>query len=128
MKRITGAVLAFLIALSLAGCDKTSSVPAFAAASGRKVTATSKTASEPAAPIFDVGDVDMETTPKSTCFEEVGYDPDFEILVVRFRDSGAVYTYSDFPESAWEDFMAADSLGSFYNAHIKGAYEYEKIS
>ena len=77
---------------------------------------------------FNVDDVIMQYTPESTCFSEIGYDSEWEILVVRFRDSGALYTYSDFSESAWNKFKAADSLGSWYNTHIKGQYEYEKIS
>jgi hypothetical protein len=78
--------------------------------------------------IFDVDNVSMQSTPKSSCFSEIGYDSDWEILVVRFRDSGAVYTYSDFPEDEWNKFIAASSLGRWYNAHIKGRYEDEKIN
>ena len=78
--------------------------------------------------IFDVDDVSMQSTPESSCFSEIGYDSDWEVLVVRFRDSGSVYTYSDFPESEWTQFIAADSLGGWYNAHIKDRYEYEKIN
>jgi hypothetical protein len=78
--------------------------------------------------VFDVDEVTMQSTPESTCFSEVGYDSDWEVLVVRFRDSGSVYTYSDFPESEWNDFIAADSLGSWYNTYIKGQYDCERIS
>ncbi len=78
--------------------------------------------------IFDVNDVNMKSTPDSSCFSEIGYDSDWEVLVVRFRDDGSVYTYSDFPEDEWIQFSAADSLGRWYNAHIKGRYEYEKIN
>jgi hypothetical protein len=78
--------------------------------------------------IFDVDDVNMQSTPESSCFSEIGYDSDWEVLVVRFRDSGLVYTYSGFPEGEWIQFIAADSLGRWYNAHIKGQYEYEKIN
>ncbi len=77
--------------------------------------------------VFDVDDVTMQSTPDSYCFSEIGYDSDWEVLVVRFRDSGAVYMYSDFPESEWIQFIAADSLGRWYNANIKDHYEYEKI-
>ncbi len=78
--------------------------------------------------IFDVGAVNMQPTPESSCFSEIGYDSEWEVLVVRFRDNGSVYTYSDFPEDEWIQFIAADSLGRWYNAHIKGRYDYEKIN
>lgn len=77
--------------------------------------------------VFDVDDVNMQSTPKSSCFSEIGYDSDWEVLVVRFRDSGSVYTYSGFPEEEWSKFTEAKSLGSWYNKHIKGRYEDEKI-
>jgi len=81
----------------------------------------------PAPLVFDITNIIMRSTPGSSCFSEIGYDPDFEILVVKFRDSGSVYTYSDFPQSEWDKFTAASSLGSWYNKHIKGKYDYEKL-
>ncbi|HWQ50978.1 MAG TPA: lipoprotein [Terriglobales bacterium] len=125
MKAVTGTLLAFLIALSLAGCGQTSPPQDFdASAAAGDVTPAAGTVSA----TFDIDGVNMQSTPESTCFSEVGYDRDFEVLVVRFRDSGSVYTYSDFPASEWDAFIAADSLGSWYNANIKGAYECERIS
>ena len=78
--------------------------------------------------VFDADAVAMQSTPDSTCFSEVGYDAEWEVLVVRFRDSGSVYTYSCFPVSEWDEFIAADSLGSWYNTYIKGQYDCERIS
>ena len=121
MKRIAAAFFALLIVLAPAGCAKASPTQ------DSELAADVTTPSEPAPRVFDADSVDMEPTPDSTCFEAVGYDSAFEVLVVRFRDSGSRYTYLDFPESEWSDFMAADSLGSFYNAHIKGEYECTKI-
>lgn len=122
MKRIAGVFFAFLMILAPAKCAKENPVQDLEP-SAADVTASS----EPAPRAFDADDVDMEPTPDSTCFEAVGYDREFEVLVVRFRDSGSRYSYLDFPENEWEDFIAADSLGSFYNANIKGEYECEKI-
>ena len=76
---------------------------------------------------FDVEDVIMQSTPGSSCFSEIGYDSYGETLVVRFRDSGAVYTYLDFPADEWDKFSSADSLGSWFNKYIKGQYECERI-
>ena len=92
------------------------------------VTVTPEITPSPTPAVFDVDNVDMQPTPGSSCFSEIGYDPDWEILVVRFRDSGSVYIYLDFPIDEWNEFISASSLGSWYNKHIKGVYECEKIS
>lgn len=76
---------------------------------------------------FDVDDVNMQSTPKSSCFSEIGYDSDYDILVVQFRGKGSVYIYFDFPTDEWEKFISADSLGRWYNKHIKDKYECERI-
>ena len=92
------------------------------------VTATPESTPEPTLKEFDVDDVIMQSTPDSSCFSEVGYDLDWKILIVKFRDSGSVYTYLDFPADEWDKFISASSLGGWYNKHIKGKYEYERIS
>ena len=58
----------------------------------------------------------------STCFSEVSYDINNEILVVRFKDSGALYYYYKISPSFYDSFRSADSLGGFYNDNIKGKY------
>lgn len=58
----------------------------------------------------------------STCFSEVSYDIDNEILVVRFRDSGALYYYYKISPSFYDSFRSAESLGGFYNDNIKGKF------
>ena len=92
------------------------------------VKATPESTPEPTLKEFDVDDVIMQSTPDSSCFSEVGYDSNWEILIVKFRDSGSVYTYLDFPADEWDEFISAGSLGGWYNKHIKGRYEYERIS
>jgi len=76
---------------------------------------------------FDLGNVDMEDTPDSSCFSEIGYDEQNEVLVVVFRDSGSMYAYYDVPEGVWDDLYFASSMGSYYNKNIKGQYDCEKI-
>ena len=58
----------------------------------------------------------------SSCFSEVSYDINNEILVVRFRDSGALYYYYKISPSFYDSFRSADSLGGFYNNSIKGKF------
>ena len=64
----------------------------------------------------------MQDTPNSSCFSEVGYCEDEEILVVTFRDSGKTYLYLDVPEWEWYSFISSSSLGGYYNSDIKPFY------
>lgn len=70
---------------------------------------------------------EMEETPRSSCFSEVGYDAENEILHVVFRTTGIEYVYYDFTENDWNTFYNADSLGKYFNANIKGYFDYKKI-
>lgn len=130
MRRTVCYILALLMILSLAGCGETKSLQESNTNSAAitDVTTNPKATSTPTPRVFEVDAVNMPSTPDSTCFREVGYDSDWEVLVVQFRDSGSVYTYSNFPEDEWNKFIAADSLGSWFNTYIKGQYEYERIS
>ena len=152
MKRIAYFACLLLILVVFAGCAKSSPIQEFdepsaadlevsaAPAPGAEttpektpeatpdVTATPETTPSPTTDVFDIEDVEMQPTPGSSCFSEIGYDPEWEVLVVRFRDSGSVYKYSDFPMEEWNKFISASSLGSWYNKHIKGKYEYERVS
>ena len=69
-----------------------------------------------------------QETPKSTCFSYVGYDSGFEVLALIFRDNPTrTYLYSEFLMMDYRAFMAADSLGGYYNKNIKGEYPCERI-
>lgn len=57
---------------------------------------------------------------------EIGYDPELETLEVQFRHGG-VYQYFNVPAFIVERLMAADSLGRFFNAEIKGHYPETKL-
>ena len=63
----------------------------------------------------------------SSCFSQVGYDSEREILKVQFRESGVWYVYFNFPEDEYQEFKNADSLGKFFTSYIKGEYEYERL-
>lgn len=69
----------------------------------------------------------MQATPQSSCFSYVGYDGEKEILHAVFRTSGIEYIYYDFTQDDWDDFINADSLGTYFNKHIKGYYDYKKV-
>lgn len=66
------------------------------------------------------------STPDSTCFSKVGYDAGNQVLMVVFRESGVEYHYYGVPEDVWEEFYDSTSLGRYFNAEIKGNYEYAR--
>ncbi len=75
---------------------------------------------------FSIWDVDMIDTPDSSCFSQIGYSSEYEILVVTFRDSETTYLYLDVPEEEWDSFRTAKSLGGYFNRNIKGYYTCNK--
>lgn len=66
------------------------------------------------------------TAVTSESIAEIGYDPEFEILEIMFRN-GRVYQYLNFPQFMYERFQQADSFGRFFNADIKGRYPESRV-
>lgn len=66
----------------------------------------------------------MDMVPvESSCVAAVGYDATWRELHVTFR-SGRHYVYQDVPASVYEDFLSADSKGTFFNAAVKDCYSW----
>ena len=63
----------------------------------------------------------------SSNIEAIGYDPDGQMLHVRFLKSGETYVYYDVEEWVFEEFMQADSKGNYLHINIKGRYQYGKL-
>lgn len=69
-----------------------------------------------------------QETPDSSCFAYVGYDDEYEVLALVFRSNEQrAYLYREFLYDDYRAFMAADSLGGYYNENIKGKYPGERI-
>ena len=69
----------------------------------------------------------MERIPVSSSnIRAIGYDPDSLTLEIEFH-SGPVYQYADVPEGEYDAMMAADSKGTYLNAHIRGRYSCFKL-
>ena len=63
----------------------------------------------------------------SSSVEAIGYDPATAKLYLRFRGSGNAYVYTDVPPAVYASLMAADSIGRFVNAEIKGTYDFRRL-
>lgn len=69
----------------------------------------------------------MNYTPvQSSNIDAVAFDAATSTLGVRFKNGGT-YHYADVPQSVYDEFLAASSIGKFFFAHIKGKYTCEKV-
>ncbi len=64
---------------------------------------------------------------KSSNIAAIAYIKEAKQLMVQFNN-GNVYAYSDVPEEVFDGFLDASSKGRYFAEHIKGKYEYEKVS
>ena len=62
----------------------------------------------------------------SSNLKSIGYDADARILEIEFQ-TGAVYRYSQVPESEYKGLMSAASHGKYFYANIRNRYRYEKV-
>jgi hypothetical protein len=57
-------------------------------------------------------------TPRSSFVERVCYDKPNQYMVIRLKST--YYHYCEMPEPTFNAFMAASSMGRYFNASIKG--------
>ena len=63
----------------------------------------------------------------SSVVAAIRYYPDTSTLRIIFV-SGTVYDYENVPEKVYKKMKTATSKGNFLNHHIKGNYDYKKVS
>lgn len=63
---------------------------------------------------------------KSSNIKSVGYDQEQTLLEVEFK-SGAVYQYEEVPEDVYQEMLAAESVGKYFNTQVKGSYSEKKV-
>jgi len=68
-----------------------------------------------------------KTTVDSTTLQALGYDEARELLELEFR-SGAIYQYLHVPQAVYEGLLDAPSKGRFFNAAIRGRFEYAAVA
>ena len=59
--------------------------------------------------------------------KSVGYEARSRILEIEF-DSGAVYQYIGVPARIYEQLLAAESKGGYFNSEIRDTYSYVRVS
>jgi KTSC domain len=62
----------------------------------------------------------------SSSLRSVGYDSRSRILEIEFH-SGSVYQYSGVPRAELDELLAQDSLGAYFNEHIRDVYPCARV-
>ena len=68
------------------------------------------------------------TALESKMISAAAYEESQQILYLRFRGSGAVYRYFEFPTADYQAFLAAKSRGRFFRFHIRDHFRYERMA
>ncbi|MEO8109743.1 MAG: KTSC domain-containing protein [Ginsengibacter sp.] len=63
----------------------------------------------------------------SSVVSAIKYDRQSATLRITFV-SGMVYDYKEVPEEIYKEMKISGSKGTYLNKHVKGNYEFEKIS
>ncbi len=64
-----------------------------------------------------------KTEVESSVIGAVGYT---RVLEIQF-ESGRIYQYYDVPEKVYEEMLASDSKGRYFNSHIRNKYAFQEI-
>jgi hypothetical protein len=64
---------------------------------------------------------------ESAELRSVGYDLSASILEAEFH-SGEIYQYFDVPAQLVLELLEADSIGRYFNAHIRSKFRFRKVS
>jgi hypothetical protein len=71
---------------------------------------------------------DMDWQPlESKMFLSAAYDAEHEILYLRFR-SQDVYSYFEFSDDRYQEFLNAESRGPYFLSHIRDRFRYERMA
>lgn len=66
------------------------------------------------------------TPVSSSNVAELGYDPDNQVVYVRFLDS-RLYVYKGVSQFEYDGLLNAPSIGSYLHRNFKNVYAYERI-
>lgn len=64
---------------------------------------------------------------QSSAVEQVSYDEAAHTLCATFRETGRTYIYQEVPQELYDGLIFADSLGAYFNAHIRDRFPFREI-
>jgi hypothetical protein len=65
---------------------------------------------------------------QSSALERVSYDDKAHTLRATFRESGRTYVYEDVPQAIYDRLLFADSMGSYFNAHVRDRFSFHEVN
>ena len=65
---------------------------------------------------------------ESKMLAAAAYDNSKQILYLRFRNTGHVYRYFEFPAADYQAFLRTESKGRFLRSHIRDHFRYERMA
>ena len=65
---------------------------------------------------------------ESRMLSAAAYNNSKQILYLRFRNTGDVYRYFDFPAANFQDFLTYESKGRFFRSLIRDHFRYERMA
>ncbi|HET7085012.1 MAG TPA: KTSC domain-containing protein [Rhizomicrobium sp.] len=64
---------------------------------------------------------------QSSAIERVSYDEDAHTLCATFRASHRTYVYEGVPVEIYDGLIFADSLGRYFNTHIRDHFPHHEV-
>jgi KTSC domain len=68
------------------------------------------------------------TALESKMLSAVAYEDSKQILYLRFRNTGDVYRYFEFPAADYLAFLSAESRGRYFRTQIRDHFRYERMA
>jgi hypothetical protein len=65
---------------------------------------------------------------ESKMLSALAYEDSRQILYLRFRNTGDVYRYFEFPAADYQAFLSAESKGRFFRSHIRDYFRFERMA
>ena len=65
---------------------------------------------------------------ESKMLSGAAHDNSKQILYLRFRNTGDVYRYFDFPAANYQAFLSSESKGRYFRSHIRDHFRYERMA
>jgi hypothetical protein len=64
---------------------------------------------------------------QSSALERVSYDEEAHTLCATFRGTHRTYVYEDVPLEVYDGLIFADSLGRYFNTHIRDHFPFHEV-
>jgi hypothetical protein len=64
---------------------------------------------------------------QSSAIEQVSYDEVTQTLCATFRNTGRTLIYEEVPQEIYDSLLFADSLGSYFESHIRDRFPFREI-